>query len=140
MHLIHGIDSEKLLLETNKQAQKLHRQICCLLQVHIATEETKFGFDDAGIKALIHHMQKDPSSFSGVMVQGLMGMASFTENTVQVQQEFEHLHQLFNSLQQNDHVHMHLLSMGMSADYELAVAHGSNMVRIGSLLFGERNK
>ncbi|HRI26856.1 MAG TPA: YggS family pyridoxal phosphate-dependent enzyme [Chitinophagales bacterium] len=134
--LIHSIDSFKLLQTVNKEAGKCNRVINCLLQVHIAQEETKFGFDIAELHQCIAQMQQNP--LPHVNLNGLMGMASFTNNTEQVKTEFITLATLFNTIKQT---HLNLLpnftvlSMGMSADYPIALQCGSNMVRIGSLLF-----
>jgi pyridoxal phosphate enzyme (YggS family) len=130
IHLIHGVDSFKLLNEINKQAQKINRVINCLLQVHIAQEETKFGFDEKELDETFGQLKK--SSLSNVYIQGLMGMASFTDNMNKVRSEFKYLKSLF------DKYKLQTLSMGMSSDYKIAIEEGSNMVRIGSLLFGAR--
>ena len=136
IHLIHGVDSEKLLMEINKQAIKIDRVINCLLQVHIAREETKFGFDDEELMTLL---AKDfPAQLKNISLKGLMGMASFTDNLEVVRKEFTHLKQLFDSAK-NQTASFDSLSMGMSADYKLAIECGSNMIRVGSLLFGSRN-
>lgn len=134
IHLVHGVDSEKLLVEINKQAAKLNRRIPCLLQVHISKEETKFGFNETELDALIARMNADKNLFQHVSVNGLMGMASFTEDNGLIQKEFKYLKMLFDKYAQ-----FSILSMGMSANYMFGVEAGSNMVRIGSLLFGERN-
>lgn len=136
VHLIHGVDSESLLKEIDKQAAKNNRIIDCLLQVHIATEETKFGFDEQELLNL------KIGSFQHLNIRGLMGMASFSDDTNLVRSEFKKLSSLFSKCQHNLHPQpssFNLLSMGMSGDYKIAVEEGSNMVRIGSLLFGERN-
>jgi PLP dependent protein len=132
VHLIQGVDSIKLLAEINKQAAKNNRIINVLLQVHIATEDTKFGFDEKEI------MDIEVENYTNVNIIGLMGMASFTENTNQVQQEFESLKTLFDKIKTEKNVPLHTISMGMSNDYELAITCGSNMIRVGSLLFGNR--
>ena len=132
IYLIHGIDSLKLLKEIDKQAQRNKRIIDCLLQVHIAQEETKFGFDEAELFGL------DLKQFPNVRIKGLMGMASLTDDINKIRIEFKSLKILFEKLKiQNPQ--LSILSMGMSADYKIAIEEGSNMVRIGSLLFGERN-
>lgn len=131
VHLIHGVDSFKLLKEIDKQALKNNRVIDCLLQVHIAREETKFGLDE---KELHELLRTDISQLKNVKVTGLMGMASFTDDINKIRDEFRHLRYLFDQYSQ-----LHVLSMGMSSDYKIAIEEGSTMVRIGSLLFGERN-
>jgi len=132
VHLIHGVDSKSLLNEINKQAAKCNRVIDCLLQVHIAQEETKFGMDEEELaNALI-------DKFANVKICGLMGMASFTNDMEKVRNEFKHLKNIFDKLKTHDS-QLTTLSMGMSSDYKIAIEEGSNMVRIGSLIFGERN-
>ena len=137
VHLIHGVDGEKLLQEINKQAAKQGRFIDCLLQVHIAEEDTKFGFDEASLMELLQSGRL--ANYPNVQVNGLMGMASFSDDTNQVQQEFKQLKKCFDLAKNSIGVTCSILSMGMSGDYELAIQEGSNMVRIGSLLFGARN-
>jgi len=132
IYLIHGVDSLKLLKEINKQAEKYKRVIDCLLQVHIAQEETKFGFDETELLGL------DLKQFPNVRIKGLMGMASLTEDINKIRIEFRSLKTLFEKLKAQN-PELSLLSMGMSADYKIALEEGSNMVRIGSLLFGERD-
>jgi pyridoxal phosphate enzyme (YggS family) len=133
VHLIHGVDSFKLLQEINKQALKNNRVIDCLLQVHIAKEETKFGMDAAELADALEAAKQLPN----VNIKGLMGMASFSDNEELVANEFKYLHELFTT-HQFDKQPASILSMGMSADYALAIKSGSTMVRIGSLLFGAR--
>jgi pyridoxal phosphate enzyme (YggS family) len=132
VHLIHGVDSENLLAEINKQAIKNNRMIDCLLQVHIATEETKFGFDEAEMANV--QIRK----YANVQIKGLMGMASFSNDTELVRNEFRQLKKLYDKLPAQA-IQPTILSMGMSGDYRMAIEEGSNMVRIGSLLFGERH-
>lgn len=141
VHLIHGVDSEKLLSEINKQAKKLDKTIHCLLQVHIAKEETKFGFDEDELKELITRIKNHLQEFENVKIEGLMGMASFSDDLDLVRNEFYSLKKLFdtNCLPSTINCQLSTLSMGMSGDYKIALEEGSNMVRIGSLLFGERN-
>lgn len=135
VHLIHGIDSEKLLKEVNKEAQKNNRTIDVLLQVHIASEETKFGWEPAG---LLETVTPDfARQWPHLRIRGLMGMASFTDDTQKIHSEFQNLRQLFNRLAAQL-PNFNILSMGMSADYKIALGEGSNLVRIGSLLFGSR--
>jgi pyridoxal phosphate enzyme (YggS family) len=136
VHLIHGVDGEKLLQEINKQAAKQGRFIDCLLQVHIAEEDTKFGFDEASLMELLQSGRL--ANYPNVQVNGLMGMASFSDDTNQVQQEFKQLKKCFDLAKNSIGAKCNILSMGMSGDYELAIQEGSNMVRIGSLLFGAR--
>ncbi len=137
VHLIHGVDSEKLLQEINKQAIKQNRVIDCLLQVHIATEETKFGFDADSISELIQSGRL--ANYPNIRIKGLMGMASFSEDTHLLTKEFTSLKQIFDQAAVQLGNQFTILSMGMSSDYNLAISLGSNMVRIGSLLFGARN-
>ena len=133
VHLIHGIDSEKLLKEINKEGAKNNRVIDCLLQVHIAAEETKFGFDEAELHEVITRITNEKHEFNNVRIIGLMGMASFTEDNDLIKSEFKKLKKIFDANAQ-----LSTLSMGMSADYAFALEAGSNMIRIGSLLFGSR--
>ena len=132
--LIHSVDTERLLREIDKQAAKNERIIDCLLQVHIAKEETKFGLDEEELQQLISTGFKNEKN---VFVKGLMGMASFTENKDTIRREFQYLKKLFDQ-KPGGQSRFAILSMGMSSDYKLAIEEGSNMVRIGSLLFGER--
>jgi pyridoxal phosphate enzyme (YggS family) len=139
VELIHGVDSLKLLSEINKQAEKINRVVNCLLQVHIATEETKFGFSAAEILEL--YQNKMLSDLSFIKVCGLMGMATFTDNHQQVRKEFKSLKSLFDIVKsdyadQDDHFSE--ISMGMSDDFQIAIEEGSTMVRIGSSIFGQR--
>ncbi|BFG69660.1 YggS family pyridoxal phosphate-dependent enzyme [Sediminibacterium sp. KACHI17] len=133
VHLIHGVDSLKLLKEIDKQAAKNNRIIDCLLQIHIATEETKFGMDQQELTAAMEQLEHFPN----VRVCGLMGMASFTDDQEKVRAEFKSLYDIFNT-SGIGHLPSAILSMGMSGDYKIAIEEGSNMVRIGSLLFGAR--
>lgn len=140
-HLVHGIDSEKLLAEVNKQGAKLNRRISCLLQVHISAEETKFGLNEAELDMLLSRISKDPDQWKYAEVKGLMGMASFTEDNDLIKEEFNSLKKIYdryNNPLSTPHYPLSVLSMGMSADYRFAIEAGSNMVRIGSLLFGSR--
>ena len=130
--LIHGVDSIKLLKEINKRAKQHNRLIDCLLQVHIATENTKFGFNITEVKKAINNAKK----FQNIKIVGLMGMATFTDNKQQVTQEFKSLNSVFESVKDKD---ITTLSMGMSGDYQLAIEQGSTMVRVGSAIFGHRN-
>lgn len=142
VHTIHAVDSLKLLQEIAKQAAKHQRVINCLLQVHIGTEETKFGMDETELQQLLQNWQASQTTFSQVRIAGMMGMATNTDNETQIRKEFHQLHQLFGSVKQhyfNNESSFKELSIGMSADYPIALEEGSTMVRIGSLLFGERN-
>jgi len=133
VYLIHGVESESLLKEIDKQAAKNNRTIDCLLQVHIATEETKFGLDENELAHLLI------GKYPNVQIKGLMGMASFSADLQLVRNEFKLLKKLFDTATQTTHPPIQMLSMGMSGDYTIAIEEGSNMVRIGSLLFGVRN-
>ena len=140
VHLVHGVDREKVLKELNKEARKNNRVIDCLLQVHIAQEQSKFGFDEAEINALF---EKDLNTlYPNVRIRGLMGMATFTEDQEQVRSEFRTLKQLFDQILRTfniQHSTFNILSMGMSGDYPIAVEEGSTMVRVGTAIFGARN-
>jgi len=135
IHLIQSVDGFKLLQEINKQAKKAHRVIDCLLQVHIAQEETKFGLDENELKTLINTNENELHELQNIRITGLMGMASFTDDTEKVRGEFRYLKTLFDKLA----TPLTTLSMGMSSDYFVAIEEGSNMVRIGSLIFGARD-
>ena len=130
--LIHSIDSIKLLKEINKRAEQNNKVIDCLLQVHIATENTKFGFDINEIENAI----KESDKFKKINIKGLMGLATFTNNTEQINTEFKKISRLFKKVKSNT---INILSIGMSGDYNLAIDHGSTMIRIGSAIFGNRN-
>lgn len=130
--LIHGVDSIKLLKEINKRAKQNNRVIDCLLQVHIATESTKFGFDIPKVNEAID----SANEYQNIRIVGLMGMATFTDKMQQVIQEFSSLKTVFDTVKNK---HITTLSMGMSGDYQLAIEQGSNMVRVGSAIFGDRN-
>jgi len=136
VHLIHGVDSFKLLKEINKQALKRGRVIDCLLQVHIAQEETKFGMDEGELE----EVKNNVGALAGVRVCGLMGMASFSDDPALVRKEFQYLHSLYERFRPltMENGSWTTLSMGMSADYAIAIEEGSTLVRIGSLLFGSR--
>lgn len=140
VHLIHAVDSVKLLEEIEKQAKKNNRTIHCLLQVHIAREETKFGFSESELMELMD--APFIKTLEHVNIDGLMGMATFTDNTDQVRSEFRGLKMLFEKLKASPlpvAVKMKELSMGMSGDYRIAIEEGSTMVRVGTAIFGERN-
>ena len=140
IHLIHVVDSPGLLKEIDKQAAKNNLVIDCLLQIHIAKEETKFGLDENELQELIG-ISRIENNYSHVKITGLMGMASFSDNMDLVRKEFKYLKTLFDKYYPLPTAICPLstLSCGMSADYQVALEEGSNMVRIGSLLFGERN-
>jgi pyridoxal phosphate enzyme (YggS family) len=140
--LIHSVDSFKLLLEIEKQAAKIGRIVPVLLQIHIATEETKFGLDRAELVEILEYATANNNLLKHVQIRGLMGMSSLTENTQQVRTEFKALKDLFTFCRNSYFLNkpsFNTLSMGMSGDYPIAIEEGSNMVRIGSLLFGERH-
>ena len=138
--LIQGVDSYKLLIEINKQAIKFSKKIHCLLQVHIAQEETKFGLDEAELGEIMSAIQLGNKALSNVFIEGLMGMASFSDDLEKVRMEMKYLKSLFDRYKEisTENCNYRTLSMGMSADYKLAIEEGSNMVRVGSLLFGAR--
>lgn len=137
--LIHSVDSLKLLKEINKQAKKINKITNCLLQIHIATEETKFGLSE---EELVGIVQSDELSLlKNIKIIGLMGMATFTNNTTLVKKEFSSLKRIFEKMKKyslSDNIEMKELSMGMSGDYLLAIEEGSSMIRIGSTIFGAR--
>lgn len=137
--LIHGVDSLKLLKEINKQAQKHNRSIDCLLQIKIASEDSKFGIASEEASNIIQ--SEVFSELKHVNVIGLMGMATFTDNTTQIEKEFKYLKSTFENLKtlQTSNCNLKTISMGMSGDYPLAINCGSTMVRVGSRIFGSRN-
>ncbi len=139
VHLIHGVDSFKLLKEINKQGKKTDRVIDCLLQIHIAEEDTKFGLDKNELLEILE--SDDLKEMTHIRVTGLMGMATNTDDEEQVRREFRGLKNLFDEIKNSDHtiVQINTLSMGMSGDYTIAIEEGSSMVRIGSAIFGSRN-
>jgi hypothetical protein len=137
--LIHGVDSFKLLKEINKQAKKCNRIINCLLQIKIAEEDSKFGMSKNDASTLL---QSDEfSELKNIKIVGLMGMATFTDDTAQIESEFKFLKTTFEELKQLQTVNCKLktVSMGMSGDYKLAIGCGSTMIRVGSSIFGARN-
>ena len=134
--LVHGVDSFRLLREVDKQAQKHHRVIDCLLQIHIAEEDTKFGLDELELNDIVS--SEEFQQLKHVRVVGLMGMATFTDDRVQIRREFKSLKSLFEGLKSKI-PDVSILSMGMSGDYKMAIEEGSTMVRIGSSIFGARN-
>jgi pyridoxal phosphate enzyme (YggS family) len=138
--LIHSIDSLDLLKEVNKQAVKNNRVIPCLLQFHIADEETKFGFSLEECTAMLG--SPDYQELKNVKIHGVMGMATFTDDQEQIRREFQHLHQIFQELKSiyfAQNPDFKEISMGMSGDYPIAVEEGSTLVRIGSAIFGPRD-
>jgi hypothetical protein len=140
VHMLHGVDSLKLLGIINKEAEKQSRVIDCLLQVRIAREETKFGLTEADLSILLR--SDVYSEMKNVRIRGVMGMATYTENSEQIREEFRLLKRIFGSLKASafdGQLWFDQLSCGMSGDYDLAIEEGSNMVRIGSLIFGPRN-
>jgi len=140
IHLIQSVESLKLLQEINKQGERNDRVINCLLQIHIAQEETKFGLGENELNELLNN---SISEYQNIRITGLMGMASFTDNMAKVKSEFRYLKTLFDDLATKFTTHnlrLTTLSMGMSSDYSVAIEEGSNMVRIGSLIFGARDK
>lgn len=137
--LIHSVDSPKLLVEINKQASKILRIIPCLLQIHIAEEETKFGFSEQEVLELIN--SSSLKGLQNIAIKGLMGMATFTDNKEQVRREFRSLKTLFEKLKKQvlpESVKMQELSMGMSGDFTIALEEGSTMIRVGTAIFGQR--
>ena len=137
IHLIQSVDSLKLLKEINKQAERSGRVTDCLLQVHIAREETKFGLDEKELDELLASVASNEKDFASVQIKGLMGMATLTDDMARIRNEFRHLKKIFDTLSTPDS-RLQTLSMGMSADYRIAIDEGSNLIRIGSLLFGDR--
>lgn len=140
VHLIHSVDSLKLLTEINKQALRADRIIDCLLQVFIATEESKFGLDEQEVRDILS--SDEFAGLKNIRIRGLMGMATFTDNMEVVRNEFATLKKLFGRIQNeffSGSSDFYILSMGMSGDYHIAIEEGSTMVRIGSAIFGERH-
>jgi pyridoxal phosphate enzyme (YggS family) len=137
--LVHGVDSLKLLTEINRQGKRYRKVINCLIQLHIAEEETKFGMDEEELDTLLN--SEEFKQMENVKVVGLMGMATFTEDTEQIKKEFMHLKSVFDRLSAQPptlNFKPETLSMGMSGDYQIAIECGSTMVRIGSSIFGDR--
>lgn len=128
--LIHSVDSKKLLKEINKRASQNNRIIDCLLQIHIAVEKTKFGLSEDDVNEIL----SIKNQYKNVSIKGLMGMATFTNDKTQIKEEFNYLFNIFNKYKV-----LNTLSMGMSGDYKIAIEYGSNMIRIGSSIFGTRN-
>ena len=138
--LIHGVDSLKLLIEINRLAKKWRKTINCLLQIHIAEEETKFGLNKLELEDILHYVIEETNELNNIKIVGLMGMATFTDNQEQIKREFLHLKTIFdqNKKIEASNLKLETLSMGMSGDYSLAIECGSSMVRIGSSIFGGR--
>jgi PLP dependent protein len=139
VRLIHSIDSLKLLAEVNREATKINRVVDCLLEIHIAMEDSKFGLKIPDVYTLLE--SKDYRSMQNVRISGLMGMATFTDDLVQVRKEFRLLHEYFQQIKRDyfpDDPDFKEISMGMSDDYPIAVEEGSTIVRIGTAIFGER--
>lgn len=140
VHLIHSVDSLELLAEINKHGAKNGRVIPCLLQIYIAQEDTKFGLNQDELIQLLDSQELKAMQF--IEIRGLMGMSTMTDNQEQIRLEFRGLKLLFDKIRNQYFInkpYFSILSMGMSSDYRLAIEEGSNMVRIGSLLFGSRN-
>ena len=139
VHLIHGVDSERLMNEINKQGKKNNRKIPCLIQFHIAKESTKFGFSIEELKSIIS--ENKHLKWENIVFKGVMGMATFTDNKTQVEQEFKQLKSYFDEMKKLIHKpnEFNTISMGMSNDYDIAIKNGSNMIRVGSSLFGARH-
>lgn len=138
--LIHAVDSLKLLKEIDKEARKNNRIIDCLIQLHIAQEEHKFGFNADNIESVFQEIED--KNWQNIRIRGLMGMATFTDNKTQIRQEFKSLKQSFDQLKSGiykSNTDFDTISMGMSGDYKIAIEEGSTMVRIGSTIFGARN-
>lgn len=140
VHLIHSVDSKKLLKTIDNEAKKSDRVIKVLLQVRIAEEETKFGMEAEDLHEILEEF--NANLYPNVKICGLMGMATFTDDQSQIEREFETLHDIFIEMKVvyfTQAYYFNELSMGMSGDYELAIEHGATMVRIGTLIFGRRN-
>ena len=140
VHLIHGVDSLKLLKVINEEGVKANRIIPCLLQIKIAREETKFGLAESEAEAILE--SSETTAFKNVRITGLMGMATYTDDTSIIRSEFKNLNTIFNKLQKkyfSSDPEFKELSMGMSHDYPIAIEEGATYIRVGSLIFGERN-
>jgi pyridoxal phosphate enzyme (YggS family) len=137
VYLIHGVDTLRLLNTIDKEGSKCNRRVSCLLQVHIAKEDTKFGMSEEELFNAIDHA----SELEFVKIKGLMGMATLTDDEAVIREEFHSLKALFEKIKTGNHpnVEMEILSMGMSGDYPIAIECGSNMIRVGSAIFGARN-
>lgn len=142
VYLIHSVDSLKVLSKINKESEKIGKKTNCLIQINISNEESKYGFSINEIKKII--INNDLNNFNSIVIKGLMGMASFSDDKLLIKNEFKNLKNLYELIKNNfesnnNNIDFDTLSMGMSNDYEIALNEGSNMVRIGSLLFGKRN-
>ena len=142
VYLIHSVDSLKVLSKINKESEKIGKKTNCLIQINISNEESKYGFSINEIKKII--INNDLNNFNSIIIKGLMGMASFSDDKLLIKNEFKNLKNLYELIKNNfesnnNNIDFDTLSMGMSNDYEIALNEGSNMVRIGSLLFGKRN-
>lgn len=144
VHLIHSVDSFKLLMEIDRQGKKINRKINCLLQVHVASEETKFGLHADELEEMVTGITRvaEMNEMNNIKVAGLMGMASFSDDAEKVRAELKYLSTLYDKYSsiQTSNFKFQYLSMGMSADYKIAIEEGSNMIRVGSLVFGERKQ
>ena len=142
VYLIHSVDSLKVFSKINKESEKIGKKTNCLIQINISNEESKYGFSINEIKKII--INNDLNNFNSIVIKGLMGMASFSDDKLLIKNEFKNLKNLYKLIKNNfesnnNNIDFDTLSMGMSNDYEIALNEGSNMVRIGSLLFGKRN-
>ena len=142
VYLIHSVDSLKVFSKINKESEKIGKKTNCLIQINISNEESKYGFSINEIKKNI--INNDLNNFNSIVIKGLMGMASFSDDKLLIKNEFKNLKNLYKLIKNNfesnnNNIDFDTLSMGMSNDYEIALNEGSNMVRIGSLLFGKRN-
>ena len=142
VYLIHSVDSLKVLSKINKESEKIGKITNCLIQINISNEESKYGFSINEIKEII--INNDLNNFNSIVIKGLMGMASFSDDKLLIKNEFKNLKNLYELIKNNfesnnNNIDFDTLSMGMSNDYTIALNEGSNMVRIGSLLFGKRN-
>lgn len=141
VYLIHSVDSLKVLSKINKESEKIGKKTNCLIQINISNEESKYGFSINEIKEII--INNNLNNFNSIVIKGLMGMASFSDDKLLIKNEFKNLKNLYelikNNFESNYNIDFDTLSMGMSNDYAIALNEGSNMVRIGSLLFGKRN-
>lgn len=141
IHLIHVVDNFKLLKEINKEANKNSRTVSCLLQMGVAQEDTKSGMDEKEMMEFFEYMEAQPEGTKNIKIEGVMGMASFTDDEGQIRSEFQQLKTIFSFIKNSYFIgqkDFQYLSMGMSNDYQLALEEGGNMIRVGSLIFGNR--